>query len=232
MKGNSQERGNSGVFLNGKFEIQVLDSYQNLTYPDGQASAMYGQFPPLVNASRPPGEWQAYDIIFTAPRFRAGGVVDTPAIVTVLHNGIVVHNATPFWGPTAHKKIDPYTPDNAKGPIALQDHGNPGALPQHLDQAARAGWRVAEEASHATVDSGAGRRAKSGWNVAMNRRRFLTSAGLPALAFGALAADAAARTAPADVVADRTVRLSGDGLGAHAGAIHGAARPPARTSNR
>jgi hypothetical protein len=125
VKGNSQERGNSGVFLNGKFEIQVLDSYQNRTYADGSASAMYGQFPPLVNASRPPGEWQAYDIAFTSPRFGAGGTLTTPAIVTVLHNGIVVHHATPFWGPTAHKKIDPYSPENAKGPIALQDHGNP-----------------------------------------------------------------------------------------------------------
>jgi hypothetical protein len=125
VKGNSQERGNSGVYLNGKFEIQVLDSYQNPTYPDGQAAAMYGQFPPLVNASRPPGEWQSYDIVFTAPHFTAAGVVSKPAIVTVLHNGIVVHNATPFWGPTQHKRIDPYTPDNAKGPIALQDHGNP-----------------------------------------------------------------------------------------------------------
>jgi hypothetical protein len=125
VKGNSQERGNSGVFLNGKFEIQVLDSYQNVTYPDGQAAAMYGQFPPMVNASRPPGEWQAYDIAFTSPRFGAGGTLTTPAIVTVLHNGIIVHHATPFWGPTAHKKIDPYSPDNAKGPIALQDHGNP-----------------------------------------------------------------------------------------------------------
>jgi hypothetical protein len=125
VKGDSQGRGNSGVFLNGTFEIQVLDSYQNRTYADGSASAMYGQYPPLVNASRPPGEWQAYDIVFTSPRFGAGGKLDTPAIVTVVHNGIVVHNATPFWGPTAHKKIDPYTPDNAKGPIALQDHGNP-----------------------------------------------------------------------------------------------------------
>jgi hypothetical protein len=125
VKGNSQERGNSGVFLNGKFEIQVLDSYQNRTYADGSASAMYGQFPPMVNASRPPGEWQAYDIAFTSPRFGAGGTLATPAIVTVLHNGIIVHHATPFWGPTAHKKIDPYTPDNTKGPIALQDHGNP-----------------------------------------------------------------------------------------------------------
>jgi hypothetical protein len=125
VKGSSQERGNSGVYLNGKFEIQVLDSYQNRTYADGSASAMYGQYPPLVNASRPPGEWQSYDIVFTSPRFGAGGKLETPAIVTVLHNGIVVHNATPFWGPTQHKRIDPYTPDNAKGPIALQDHGNP-----------------------------------------------------------------------------------------------------------
>ena len=124
VKGNSQERGNSGVYLNGKFEIQVLDSYHNVTYPDGQAAAMYGQFPPLVNASRPPGEWQTYDILFTAPRF-SGGAVAKPAVVTVLHNGIVVHHATPFWGPTQHKRIDPYAPDNAKGPIALQDHGNP-----------------------------------------------------------------------------------------------------------
>lgn len=125
VKGDSQGRGNSGVFLLGKFEIQVLDSYQNPTYPDGQAAAMYGQYPPLVNASRPPGEWQTYDVVFTAPRFTASANPDKPAVVTVFHNGIVVHNATPFWGPTAHKKIDPYTPETAKGPISLQDHGNP-----------------------------------------------------------------------------------------------------------
>jgi hypothetical protein len=125
VKGDSQERGNSGVFLLGAFEIQVLDSYRNPTYPDGQASAMYGQFPPLVNASRAPGEWQAYDIVFTAPRFAAAGTLDKPAVVTVLHNGIVVHNATPFWGPTAHRRIDPYKPSLVKGPIALQDHGDP-----------------------------------------------------------------------------------------------------------
>lgn len=124
-QGEGQERGNSGVFLLGAFEIQVLDSYRNPTYPDGQASAMYGQFPPLVNASRAPGEWQAYDIVFTAPRFAAAGTLDKPAVVTVLHNGIVVHNATPFWGPTAHRRIDPYKPSLVKGPIALQDHGDP-----------------------------------------------------------------------------------------------------------
>ncbi len=125
IKGEGQGRGNSGVFLLGKFEIQVLDSHQNPTYPDGQAAAMYGQYPPLVNVSRPPGEWQTYDIVFTAPRFTPAGVLDKPAIVTVLHNGVVVHNATPFWGPTAHRKIDPYTRETASGPIVLQDHGNP-----------------------------------------------------------------------------------------------------------
>jgi hypothetical protein len=124
VKGDGQGRGNSGVYLVGAFEIQVLDSYQNPTYPDGQAAAMYGQHPPLVNASRRPGEWQTYDIVFTAPRFK-GTALDKPAVVTVVHNGIVVHNATPFWGPTMHKEIGAYTPANAKGPIALQDHGNP-----------------------------------------------------------------------------------------------------------
>ncbi len=125
VKGDSQGRGNSGVFLLGHFEIQVLDSYQNITYPDGQAASMYGQYPPLVNAARAPGQWQSYDIVFSAPRFAADGKLEKPAVVTVLHNGIVVHHATPFWGPTRHKSVLPYAPDMAKGPIALQDHGNP-----------------------------------------------------------------------------------------------------------
>ena len=116
VKGDSQGRGNSGVFLLGKFEIQVLDSYQNITYPDGQAAAMYGQYPPLVNAARAPGEWQTYDIVFTAPRFAADGEARKAGDVTVLHNGVVVHNATAFWGPTRHKSVLPYTPDMAKGP--------------------------------------------------------------------------------------------------------------------
>ncbi len=124
VKGDSQGRGNSGVFLLGRFEVQVLDSYENPTYPDGQAAAMYGQYPPLVNASRGPGEWQTYDIVFTAPRFK-DNTLEKPAIVTVLHNGVVVHNATAYLGPTAHKKVDAYTPASAKGPIELQDHGNP-----------------------------------------------------------------------------------------------------------
>jgi hypothetical protein len=125
VKGDGQGRGNSGVFLAGAFEVQVLDSFENKTYPDGQASAMYGQYPPMVNASRGPGQWQMYDIVFTAPRFNAGGTLEKPAVVTVFHNGVVVHNATAFLGPTEHKQIGKYQPAHAKGPLRLQDHGNP-----------------------------------------------------------------------------------------------------------
>ena len=125
VKGDSQGRGNSGVFLLGHFEIQVLDSYRNITYADGQAASMYGQYPPLVNVARPPGEWQTYDIVFTAPRFGIDGTLEKPAVVTVLHNGVVVHHATSFWGPTAHRRVLPYTAEMARGPLVLQDHGNP-----------------------------------------------------------------------------------------------------------
>lgn len=125
VEGDSQGRGNSGVYLMGAFEIQVLDSFQNPTYADGSAGAMYGQFPPLVNSSRKPGLWQSYDIIFTAPRFKASGELDRPATATVLHNGVLIHNATAFYGPTQHKRIDPYSSKLARGPIFLQDHGNP-----------------------------------------------------------------------------------------------------------
>ena len=106
--GNSQDRGNSGVFLARDFEIQVLDSFENPTYADGQAAAMYGQHPPLVNASRRPGEWQSYDIAFTAPRFTSSGEVSSPALVTVFHNGVLVHHARSFWGGTGHRRILPY----------------------------------------------------------------------------------------------------------------------------
>src|SRR5438128_4699739 len=126
VKGKGQGRGNNGIgFMEARYEIQVLDSWENRTYFDGQCAALYKQRPPMVNVSRPPGEWQTYDIVFEAPRFTPAGVLDKPAIVTVLHNGVVVHNATPFWGPTAHRKIDPYTRETASGPIVLQDHGNP-----------------------------------------------------------------------------------------------------------
>jgi hypothetical protein len=125
VKGSGQGRGNSGVYLGGSFEIQVLDSFENPTYADGQAAAMYGQHPPLVNASRGPGEWQSYDIAFMAPRFAADGTLSAPAVVTVFHNGVLVHHARPFWGPTEYRKIGPYVPSTARGPLRLQDHENP-----------------------------------------------------------------------------------------------------------
>ncbi|MGH6784081.1 MAG: 3-keto-disaccharide hydrolase, partial [Sphingomicrobium sp.] len=90
--GEGQNRGNSGVFFMGMYEVQVLDSYQNDTYPDGQAAAVYGQYPPLVNACRPPGEWQAYDIVFRRPRFRPDGGLVSPARITVVHNGVLVQD--------------------------------------------------------------------------------------------------------------------------------------------
>ncbi len=124
-RGRDQGRGNSGVMFFGRYEFQVLDSYENLTYPDGQAAAIYGQFPPLVNASRPPGEWQSYDIIFTAPRFKDDGSLESPAYATMLHNGVLVHNHTTLIGPMNFRGIGTYTKHGAKGPILLQDHGNP-----------------------------------------------------------------------------------------------------------
>ena len=123
-QGTGQGRGNSGIFLFGKYEIQVLDCYENQTYPDGQAAAIYGQTPPLVNASRKPGEFQTYDIIFTGPRFE-GNELKQPAFATVIHNGVVVQNHVQSLGATAHKALAKYTPHGEKGPIKLQDHGNP-----------------------------------------------------------------------------------------------------------
>jgi hypothetical protein len=124
-KGRDQGRGNSGVMIMGRYEIQVLDSFDNLTYPDGQAAAIYGQYPPLVNASRKPGEWQTYDIVFTAPRFKPDGTVETPAYVTMFHNGVLVHNHTALLGSVVFRDLARYTKHGPKGPIALQAHGNP-----------------------------------------------------------------------------------------------------------
>lgn len=123
--GESQERGNSGVFLMGLYEIQVLDSYENKTYADGQASAVYGQYPPQVNASRPPGQWQWYDIVFHGPRFDAAGKLLRPARVTVFHNGVLVQDNVEPTGPTGHHQRPPYVAGPDKLPLALQDHGNP-----------------------------------------------------------------------------------------------------------
>jgi hypothetical protein len=108
-----------------RYEIQVLDSYQNPTYADGQAAAIYGQFPPLVNASRPPGQWQSYDIVFTAPQFNEDGSLGAPAHVTMLHNGVLVHNHTPLIGAMAYRAVGTYKRHGPRGAILLQDHGNP-----------------------------------------------------------------------------------------------------------
>jgi hypothetical protein len=125
-KGKDQDRGNSGVFfMGGRYEVQVLDSYESQTYADGQAAALYGQYPPLVNASRPPGQWQVYDIVFEAPRFGDDGKLQKPARATVFHNGVVVQHATELMGPTVHKKRPPYSAHPDRLPISLQDHDHP-----------------------------------------------------------------------------------------------------------
>lgn len=125
IKGEGQGRGNSGVFLMGLYEIQVLDSYDNQTYADGQAAAVYGQYPPLVNACRRPGEWQSYDIIFHRPHFDEGGKLISPARMTALHNGVLVQDNVKLTGPTEHKERPPYEAHPDKLPLKLQDHGNP-----------------------------------------------------------------------------------------------------------
>ena len=131
ITGTSQARGNSGVFLastgagDDGYELQVLDSYQNKTYADGEAGAVYGQFPPLVNVSRPPGQWQTYDIIFHGPRFAADGKVLRPARVTALVNGVLVQDNVSLTGPTDYQARPPYKPHAEKMPLLLQDHDQP-----------------------------------------------------------------------------------------------------------
>jgi hypothetical protein len=124
VKGTSQGRGNSGFLLMSRYEIQILDSFNNPTYADGGAGSIYGQWPPLVNAARKPGEWQTYDIVFEAPRF-VGGQLAKPAFVTVFHNGVVLHNRKEIQGPMAHRQFTPYSPHNPEEPLMLQDHHNP-----------------------------------------------------------------------------------------------------------
>lgn len=124
--GESQGRGNSGVFFGlDRYEVQVLDSFGNRTYSDGSASSVYGQYPPLVNASKGPGEWQTYDIIYTAPRFEVCGELKSPARLTVFHNGVLTQNNVELTGPTAWIGRPPYSVHQEKMPISLQDHGNP-----------------------------------------------------------------------------------------------------------
>lgn len=123
--GNGQDRGNSGVFFMGQYEVQVLDSYGSDTYADGQAAALYGQFPPRVNVSRAPGEWQSYDIDFRRPRFDSTGVALSPARVTVRHNAVLVHDDVALLGPTSNRRREPYKVHADQLPISLQDHGHP-----------------------------------------------------------------------------------------------------------
>jgi hypothetical protein len=124
VKGNSQGRGNSGLIIMSRYEMQVLDSYDNVTYADGQASAIYGQWPPLVNPARPPGEWQSYDIVFEAPKFEGDKLVK-PAFVTNFFNGVLVHNHKELMGPVRHKQTTQYEPHAPEEPLLLQNHSNP-----------------------------------------------------------------------------------------------------------
>jgi len=124
--GEGQGRGNSGVFFGlDRYEVQVLDSFEATTYADGSAGAIYGQYPPLVNVSRPPGQWQTYDIIYTAPRFDAEGKLRSPVHLTVIHNGVLIQNNVELTGPTSWLERAPYHAHPEKQPLSLQDHGNP-----------------------------------------------------------------------------------------------------------
>ena len=125
VEGEGQGRGNSGIYLMGLYEVQILDSYENTTYYDGQCGAIYKQYPPLVNACRKPGEWQSYDIIFTRPRFTKDGQLETPGYLTVLHNGVLIHNHRELLGTTSWDMAPRYTAHADKLPLFIQDHGNP-----------------------------------------------------------------------------------------------------------
>lgn len=125
VEGNGQGRGNSGVYFMGKYEIQILDSFENKTYFDGQAASIYKQYPPLVNASNKPGDWQTYDIIFNAPRFDKEGKVLKPGNFTVLHNGVLVQNHSELQGGTLYDRPPEFKAHPEKLPIDIQFHGNP-----------------------------------------------------------------------------------------------------------
>lgn len=125
VESEDQGRGNSGVFLQGLYEVQVLDSFNNRTYSNGQAASLYKQHIPLVNASRGPGQWQSYDIVFKAPRFNDGGELVSAAFVTVFHNGVLVQNHVELKGPTIYKGYPEYEAHDGRLPLMLQDHSNP-----------------------------------------------------------------------------------------------------------
>lgn len=124
VESEGQGRGNSGIFLQSRYEVQVLDCFNNKTYSNGQAGSIYKQTIPLANACKKPGEWQTYDIIFTAPKFNADSTVKEPGYVTVLHNGVLIQNHVPLKGETVYIG-EPFYKAHGKAPIKLQDHGNP-----------------------------------------------------------------------------------------------------------
>ena len=125
VEGEGQGRGNSGVYIQGRYEVQILDCYENITYPNGQTASIYKQHIPLANACRPPGKWQTYDIIFMAPRFNEDGSLFSPATVTVLHNGVLVQNHVVIRGNTQYIGLPAYEAHPLKQPLNLQDHNNP-----------------------------------------------------------------------------------------------------------
>lgn len=125
VEGNGQGRGNSGLYLMGQYEVQILDSHDNETYFDGQCGSIYKQQPPMVNASRKPGEWQTFDIVFRAPRFDTAGAATSPARMTVHHNGVLVQDNVALLGPTTHMRRAPYEAHADRLPVSLQDHGDP-----------------------------------------------------------------------------------------------------------
>ena len=124
IEGEGQGRGNSGVFMQSRYEVQVLDNYNNQTYPNGQAGSIYKQYMPLVNACKKPGEWQTYDIIFTAPKFNKDGIRVSPGYLTVIHNGVLIQNHVEVKGTTEYIG-QPRNIAHGKAPIMLQDHDNP-----------------------------------------------------------------------------------------------------------
>jgi hypothetical protein len=123
-----QGRGNSGVFFMGLYELQILDSYENKTYSNGQAGSLYKQYPPLVNASRRPGEWQTYDAVFIAPRFNVDGSLASPARITVFHNGVLINHDVALRGSTESRGLPKYKPHRGKLPLLLQNHSDPVAF--------------------------------------------------------------------------------------------------------
>jgi hypothetical protein len=125
VDGSGQGRGNSGVYIMGRYEVQILDSFQNETYFDGQCGAIYKQQPPMVNASRAPGEWQSFDIFFTAPKFHADGSLKRPAYLTAVHNGVLIHHHVELSGGTSWSEPPRYSSHSEKEPLHLQFHGNP-----------------------------------------------------------------------------------------------------------